>query len=121
MAPKGIKRKADAKPAAPYNPLRDRALLENASVTLAKTIYIQKRQMTAMAFCREVLTSLGLTDIAIGQAERITISGFRKATLGPLDPDVIIKPDAAAPVIVPHLRTVMGTAGVEPTLRGTWV
>ena len=77
---KASKRKADelAAPAPVCNPLRDRALLEAATRELAAAIVKQKRKMTAMAFCVEVLRSLKLHDIAIGQAERI-IPTFRHA------------------------------------------
>ena len=116
---KASKRKADelAAPAPVCNPLRDRALLEAATRELAAAIVKQKRKMTAMAFCVEVLRSLKLHDIAIGQAERITISGFRKTALGAKDSEMILKPAAAAPVVVPHLRDIMGTCGAGPAIK----
>ena len=57
---------------------------------------------------------MGLTDIAMGQSERITISTFRKAALGHFDSELIVKPDAAAPVIVPNFATICGTTGDGP-------
>jgi len=120
MPPKRVaKRKQDATDSGaqqllpPYNPLRDRIKLEAAARKLASTAVAQKRQMTAMNFCVEVLHSIGLRDIAIGQSERIFISGARKAALGEKDADVVLKPEPAAPVVVPHLRDVAAslTAG----------
>ena len=66
----------------------------------------EKRTITAMTFCMEVLSSLGLHEIAVGQAERIFISGARKAALGAKDADVIVKPGPAPPVAVPPLSTI---------------
>lgn len=115
--PKGKKRKAE-EPAtastATYNPLRDRTLLEGATRKLAARLIEHKRPMSAMAFCIEVLQSLGLAEVAIGQAERITISGLRKMALGAHDSTLIVKPDAASSVIVPHLHEIMGSTGAGP-------
>jgi len=91
---------------APYNPLRDRALLTTAVQRLASSVVEEKRTLTAMSFCVEVLQSLGLSEIAIGQAERIFISGARKTALGGRDADHIAKPEPARPVVVPHLDIV---------------
>ena len=62
--------------------------------------------MTAMAFCVQVLASLGLHDIAVGQAERIFMSGARKAALGAKDDAVIVKPVAPSPVEVPSMAII---------------
>ena len=119
---RGRKRKADetAPPlvtTSPYNPLRDRQLLEQASRAVASTIIKQNVEMTAMTFCVAVLKSLGLAQIAIGQAERITISGFRKAALKDKDSELIVKPSAPAPVIVPNLSVIMGNSGDGPPVH----
>ena len=113
--PRGTKRKARSDKAAapkapsapaPYNPLRDREKLSAAVARLAAAAVKQKRSMTAMEFCVEVLGSIGLRDVAVGQAERIFISGARKAALGAQDDAIIVKPAAAVPVVVPALATV---------------
>ena len=109
--PKGRKRKAtDAVAVAPrtliYNPLRDRELLTAAAQALAASVIKEQRTLTAMSFCVEVLQSLGLAEIAIGQAERILISSARKAALGDGDSQLVAKPAPAAPVVVPHLGVV---------------
>ena len=53
----------------------------------------------AIGTVSSILQLLKLHDIAIGQAERITISGFRKAALGAKDSEMIMKPAAAASVV----------------------
>lgn len=117
--PNAKKRKADELAAPPtlYNPLRDRALLEKTTHTVAAAILKQNRRMTAMAFCMEVLQSLHLKSIAVGQAERIAISSFRKTALGAKDCELILKPAAAAPVVVPHLSKILGSAGAGPPVK----
>ena len=89
----------------PYNPLRDRVKLEAAARDLASKMLASKEKKTAMAFCREVLQSMGLSDVAIGQSERIFISGIRKTALG--ENDVLtLKPGPAAPIMVPTLSAI---------------
>ncbi|KAL3933472.1 MAG: hypothetical protein SGPRY_000263 [Prymnesium sp.] len=120
----GTKRKAAAAaceapgratlPAARYNPLRDRIKLTAAVRTLAEAALQHNRTMTAMTFCREVLSSLGLHQVAVGQAERIFISAARKVALGARDAEIIIQPGPAIPVAVPSLRSVAAAlSGVE--------
>ena len=111
----GSKRKHedDAPAEAPYNPLRDRDLLSAASQTVATSLLRDERKVTAMAFCVEVLESIGMHEFAIGQAERISISTFRKAALGSRDAECIVKPEPAAPVIVPPLTNIAASLGSE--------
>ena len=92
--------------AEPYNPLRDRELLAAAVQTLASAVAKEGRRVTAMEFCVEVLRALGLTEIAIGQAERIFISSARKAALADRDAHLVTKPPPATPVVVPGLDAV---------------
>ena len=99
--------------ATPYNPLRDRPKMEAAARQLAELIGRRTRRMTAMQFCLEVLRSMGLNDVAVGQSERILISAARKACLGARDSDLILKPEAAAPVRVPDLSSLVDAANVE--------
>jgi hypothetical protein len=91
----------------PHNPLRDRDLLGAAARKLAADVLSTRRTMTAMAFCVEVLRSLELSEIAVGQSERIYISGVRKATLGSDDASIIVKPGPAEPVSLPGFRQIL--------------
>ena len=108
----------DPAAAAPYNPLRDHALLGNASQDLAKHIIASDTKMTAMAFCVRVLQSLGLDAIAIGQAERILISSMRKSALGCKDNELIIKPPTAAPVRIPRLVEIAESLSMREASQG---
>ena len=104
---------------APYSPLRDREMLSAAVHKVAMAALEEKQTMTAMEFCIAVLSSVGLHDVAVGQAERIFISGARKAVLGAKDADIIVKPGPAVPVVVPPLSTVATALNeVDHVLRG---
>ena len=97
-------------PALWRNPLRDRALLEKAARQVAASLVRdRRRRVTAMQFCIETLESLGLREIAIGQAERIFLSSVRKAALGALDAELVVKPEAAGAVDLPPLALVRDT------------
>ena len=113
------KRKAAAEPSAArppevYNVLRDRPRIEAVARALAEEMLKKATaKMTAMAFCVEVLRRLNLHDVAIGQAERIFISGVRKAALGARDAELIVKPNPAAPVEVPTLDSIADSITTE--------
>ena len=117
MSPKKKQKQAapaTAVDATPYNPLRDRDLLDKAARKLAASLIKDGRSITAMTFCMEVLDSLQLREIAIGQAERIFISGVRKAALGAHDAELIIKPGPAEPLNLPTLDAVYNSIGAAP-------
>ena len=75
---------------------------------LTLSLFVTSRVTSVVSPCAtlQVLQSLGMRDIAIGQAERIFISSARKAALGKRDAQLVIKPPPAAPVVVPHLDVV---------------
>ena len=97
---------AAAAAAATENPLRNRPLLEKAARDVAATIIRQRRTLTAMEFCIEVLTSLGLKEIAIGQSERIFLSSVRKLAFGAHDSELVLKPGPAGAVNLPTFEQV---------------
>ena len=102
----GKRRRPDSAPkVASANPLRDRALLEQATEDQVASLLKQPAGcvVTKMRFCLDVLhEQLGLRDFAVGQSERLTISTKRKALLGDKCPRVIEAP-AAKPVPLPSL------------------